>query len=92
MAWGDSLLFSPFLSRKHLLASGCFVETFWDFDGGVLSSPSSCGLGGSNSDCARRVAGVSLEPEASLGTTVTVGVVTAKEDGMLSVSSAMSLY
>lgn len=75
-----------------MLASGCFVETFFDFDGGVLSSPSSCGLGGSDSDRARRVAGVSLELEASLGTTVTEGVVTAREDDMLSMSSAVSLY
>lgn len=77
-----------------MLASGCFVETFFDFDGGVLSSPSSCGLGGSDSDSARGVAGVSLEFEASFGATVTVtkGVVTAGEDGMLSMSSAMSLY
>lgn len=89
----DSLLFlSPFLGRPRLLDSGRFVEIFLDFDG-VYSSPlSSCGLGGSDSDRARRVAGVSLELEASLGTTVTEGVVTAREDDMLSMSSAVSLY
>lgn len=90
----DSLLFlSPFLGRPRLLDSGRFVEIFFDFDG-VYSSPlSSCGLGGSDSDSARGVAGVSLEFEASFGATVTVtkGVVTAGEDGMLSMSSAMSL-